>query len=283
MKNILLLTDFSNNAQNAIDYALEFFRDGQHHFFLLNVQKVSNYTTADLMTTSPKLSVYDSIIKNPKAEINDRIDALRIAYANEDYSFKGICDYDNFVNAVSQTIHNKQIDLIVMGTNGATGASEVIFGSNTINVIRHINRPVLAIPENYKFTKPRTILFATHTDEIFNEESLSALRFAISKYNIEVHILLLDKSGDLEMSIAKKNKIDAFFKGYNHSFYSIENVPVDIAIDSFVQIKHADLTAKIINKEVFLKRFFAGSKTDEITYNTRVPLLIMHPKTNTIL
>ncbi len=277
MKNILLLTDFSKNAQNAIEYALAFFRGGQHHFFLLNVQKTSKYTTADLMTASSKISVYDSMIKNPKAAVNHMIDTLRIRYINEDYSFNGICDYDSFVNAVSQTIEKKKIDLIVMGTNGASGASEVVFGSNTINIIRHINRPVLAIPQNYKFTKPRTILFATDTDETFKEKSLRALLYTISKYNTEVYILSLEKSGDLEMSITKKNSIATFFKGYNHSFYSIENIPVDIAIDSFVQIKQVDITAKIINKEVFLKRFFAGSKTDEITYNTRVPLLIMHP------
>ena len=277
MKNILLLTDFSKNAQNAIDYALAFFKGKNHHFFLLNIQKTSNYTTSDLMSASPNTTVYDSVIKNPKAAIIKMIDTMQTAYANENYSFDGVCDYDSFVSAVNQTVKLKKIDVIVMGTNGATGASEVVMGSNTINVIRNVNCPVLAIPEGYKFIDPKTILFATDTDEIFDEKPLSPLIYLISKFNAEVQILSIEKNGDVGTSLAKKNRIDTFFKGYNYSFYSIENVPVDIAIDSFVQIKHVDMTVKIINKESFLKRLFLGSKTDEITYKSRVPLLIIHP------
>ena len=69
MKNILLLTDFSKNAQNAIDYALQFFLGEDLNFYILNVHKSSSYTMGDLMTTSPGSSVYDSIIKNPKAKL----------------------------------------------------------------------------------------------------------------------------------------------------------------------------------------------------------------------
>lgn len=277
MKNILLLTDFSKNAQNAIDYALQFFSGGQHQFFLLNVQKASKYTTLDLMTSSPKTSVFDSIIKNPKAAVEKMVETMKKEYESEAYSFNGICDYDNFVSAVNQTVNLKNIDLIVMGTNGATGAAEVVFGSNTINVIRNVNRPVLVIPEGFKYIQPKTILFATDADEVFKEKALSPLLYIIAKFNAELQILSIEKNGNLDASMAKKNKMDSFFKGVDHSIYSVENVPVDIAIDSYVQIKHVDITAKIINKEVFIKRLFSGSNTDAITYKTRVPLLIIHP------
>ena len=97
------------------------------------------------LSATPNSTVYDSIIKNPKAAIEKMIDSLQSEYIDEQYAFDGICDYDAFISAVSQTVKSKNIDLIVMGTNGATGATEVIFGSNTINVIRNINCPVLAI------------------------------------------------------------------------------------------------------------------------------------------
>jgi len=277
MKNILLLTDFSNNAQNAINYAMEFFKGGTYDFFLLNVHKVSNYTTGDLMTSTASTSIYDSIIKDPKVALNNMIKDLDALYNNEDYSFETICDYDSFVSAVNQTIKLKNIDLIVMGSNGATGAKEVIFGSNTINVIRNVNCPVLVIPQDYKYKALNSIVFATNADEKFSRKPLKPLMHIVSKFNSELNILTLEKDEIINFSKEKKVKMDEFFIGVNHSFYSIENVPTDIAIDSFVQIKQVDLTATIINKESFFKRLVSGSTTDEITYNSRIPLLIMHP------
>jgi len=277
MKNILLLTDFSFNAQNAIDFALQFFKGGTYNFFILNVQKVSNYSTSNLMAASPKSSLYDSIIKNPKETLNKLIVQLKEKFKSEEYTFESICDYDDFVSAVSQTVKSKSIDLIVMGTNGATGAKEVVFGSNTINVIRRVNAPVLVIPQDYKYKVPSSILFTTNCNEKFNEKPLSPLMHIISRFNLELNILTLEDDSTNRIPMDKKVKMDDFFQGINHSFYSIESVPSDIAIDSFVQIKQVDLTAMVIDKESFLKRLISGSKTDEITYKSRVPLLIMHP------
>ena len=75
----------------------------------------------------------------------------------------------------------------------------------------------------------------------------------------------------------KREIIHSYFNGTQHSLYNISNIPADIAIDSFMQIKPADITAKIINKKSFFQRLVSGSSTNEITYKTRVPLLIMHP------
>ncbi len=277
MKNILLLTDFSNNAQNAIDYAMEFFKGDTYHFFLLNVHKVSKYTTGDLMT-SATTSVYDSIIKSPKAALVDITEKLDKNYTNEDYSFESICDYDSFVSAVNQTVNLRNIDLIVMGTNGATGAKEIIFGSNTINVIRNVDCPVLVIPQDYTFVKPTNILFTTEYDELFIKKTLNPLVHIISKHKAELNILTLEKGDTITDSTKnKKDEITAFFKDIKHSFYSIVNVPADVAIDCFVQLKPVSLIAKVISKKSFLNRLLSGSTTDEITYNSRVPLLIMHP------
>jgi len=283
MKNILLLTDFSNNAQNAIDYAMEFFKGSTYNFFLLNVHKVSKYTTGNLMTSIAISSVYDSIIKSPKAALNSMIKKLDDDYKDEDYFFEAICDYDSFVSSVNQTVKLKSIDIIVMGSNGVTGAKEVLFGSNTINVIRNVDCPVLVIPQEYKYKALNSIVFATNADDKFTEKSLKSLMHIISKFNSELNILTLEKDEGIHFSKEKKIKMDDFFKEINHSFYAIENISKDIAIDSFVQIMQVDLTATIINKESFFKRLISGSLTDEIAYNSRVPLLIMHPLNGKII
>lgn len=278
MKNILLLTDFSDNAQNAIEYALQFFKGGKYNFFILNVHKVSKYTTGDLMTSSAGASIYESIIKNPKAALNKMIEKFKKEYLNEDYAYKAVCDYDAFISSVNQTVRLKQIDLIVMGTNGATGAIEVIFGSNTISVIRQVNCPVLVIPQGYKYLDISNILYVTEYKALLKEKTLDPLIQIVAKHKAALDILILSESkiqdDDLDN---KKTKIGSFFKQRKHNFHTIQEVPIDIAMDCFEQIKKVNLIAKIINKKSFLKRLVSGSKTDEITYKSRVPLLLMHP------
>ena len=278
MKNILLLTDFSDNAQNAIDYALQFFKGDAYNFFLLNVHKVSNYTTGDLMKSSANTSVYDSIIKKPKIILGEMIESFNNDYSDEKYIFEPVCDYDSFLSSVNQTIKIKKIDLIIMGTNGTTGAKEVVFGSNTVNVIRNVDCPVLVIPQDYKYIKPTNILYVTEFDESFVEKALNPLMHIIAKHKLELDILILGKEKSNTNSIKnKKAQIADFFKSIKYKFYSINNVSADIAIDCFVQLKPVSLLTKVIGKKSFFNRLFSGSTTDEITYNSRIPLLVMHP------
>ncbi len=273
MKNILLLTDFSKNAQNAIDYALQFFKGARHHFYLLYVHKVSNYTMGNLMASSG--SIYDSIIKDPKAGLKAMIEEFEKRYPTEDYSFEAICDYDSFISAVSQTITLKNINLIVMGTNGATGAKEVLFGSNTLSVIRNINYPVLVIPQGYHYVKPAHILYVIEYKGVFERGSLQPLVEVLAKHHSELDILALTDGELVTDTVA--NEIAAFFMGTPLNFHSISNVKADVAINCFVQLKNIDLIAKVICKETFIKRVLSGSSTHKITYQSSMPLLIMHP------
>ena len=259
MKNILLLTDFSNNSKNALDFALNLFKGGKYHFFILNVQRTSNYTTGELWSANPSSSVYDSIIKNPKDKLAKMVANYEKVFSDETYTFDVICDYDAFISAVNQTVKLKSIDLIVMGTNGATGAKEIVFGSNTIGVIRNVDCPVLVIPQKYKYNRPKKILFATEHDELFIEKSLSPLTYILSKFNAELEILMIENVRSADENRNKKEKIDTFYKSTKHNFYTITDIAADIAIASFVQINKVDLVAKIINKESFLKRLLSKS------------------------
>ena len=166
MKNVLLLTDFSKNAQNAIKYGLSLLKGERLNFTILYVRKVSGYLTGDLMASRATSSVYDSLIKDPKGALQRMIKKLNDDFKDQLYSFESICDHDSFINSVEQVVRSKHIDMIIMGTNGATGAKEVIFGSNTIGIIRNINCPVLVVPEGFSYHSIKKVLFVSESDEL---------------------------------------------------------------------------------------------------------------------
>ncbi|HBY66520.1 MAG TPA: universal stress protein, partial [Flavobacteriaceae bacterium] len=93
MNTILLPTDFSENSKNAIIYALDFFRGQPCTFYFLNVQKVSQYVTADVRSASLKNSLYDAVIADNKKELSSFISAIKKEYENEEYIFHEKLDY----------------------------------------------------------------------------------------------------------------------------------------------------------------------------------------------
>ncbi|AXT58131.1 universal stress protein [Aquimarina sp. AD1] len=276
MKNILLPTDFSENSRNAINYAMRFFENELCTFYILNVQKASLYMTDDLMAAPMNTSVHQSVINTSKEKLNELTKYLQKETTNQKYSFKAITDYDVFTDAIKQAVKSKKIDLIIMGSNGATGAREVVFGSNTLNVIRKVDCPVLVIPQGYVFENLKTVLYTLDDNDHFNTEGMDPLVDTVVKYKSSLRILKIKEDDTVTIAeFEDKKQLKDFFKNINHTFHSITNVPSALAIDSFVQIMNIDMNAMFIQKETFIERFFYGSEASKISYRTRVPLLIM--------
>ncbi|EDP70413.1 universal stress protein [Flavobacteriales bacterium ALC-1] len=276
MKNILLLTDFSENSINAIHYAVNLFKNESCTFCILHVKSSSSFAMDDMMTAGNE-SVYSSIIKDAKAQLNSIKVELNNAYKTEKLQFETIIDYDNLTDSINQVIKSKTIDLIVMGTNGVTGAKEVIFGSNTINVIRKVDCNTLVIPEGYKFKKPKAVLLPLDSFDSLSGKAFSdALKF-IKVNNSTLHILRINPNG-IEPDTQSKDfeHIDFHLKDITNTYNVVNNVPMHFAVSSYIQTNAIDLSILIEQKESIFERFFMGSSTTKIGNHLKAPLLVFH-------
>ena len=274
MKNILLLTDFSENSINALRYALQLFDGKKYHFFLLNVQSSSSFVTDDLIAAGNK-SIYDSIVTTTKDELEVLIQKLKTEFKIE--SIEPIVDYDVLTDAISQIIVVKAIDLVVMGTNGVTGASEVLFGSNTINVIRKVDCPTLVIPKGFTYRKPNEILLPLDLSDALSGNAFNQVVNFTRTYGKKLHFLRIKPNDEdcLEENNDKKN-IEAALNDLDNEYHIIKDIPMAHAVDSYIQSHQIDLTTLLVQNETLFERFFMGSPTTKISHNLRVPLLVFH-------
>lgn len=278
MKNILLPTDFSVHAQNAIDYALKFFKNELCTFYILHVEKAGNYTTDDLMAAPANATVHQSVLKSARKKLYKTVSKLKEENTDSDFFFKALIDYDHFTDAIAQAVTAHKIDLIIMGSNGATGALEVLLGSNTIQVIRNINCPVLIVPQFFSYKNIHSVLYALDYDDAFNAENTELLTDILYRHKASIKILRVKEIEEISISeFEEKQAMKKYFQDFIHSFYSITNVPTADAINSFVQILNVDLTVMVLEPETFLERFISGSSVSKINYSSLVPLLILHP------
>ena len=272
MKNILLLTDFSDNANNAIHYAMQLFAEDSCNFYLMHVHKISSFTSDDLMR-SPKNSIYQSITQEPKKKLNTIAEALKNTYHNANHSFNIHVDFDVFIDAIKQTVKNKNIDFIVMGTNGITGAKEVFLGSNTIHVIRHVNCKTLIIPEAYQFKPIKEILLPlTPKNHIENKPFTELLEF-METYLLHLHVLRINPNNkDNEFQLKDKSILSII----DCKYHNVNNVPINFAIASYLQTNTVDFISLFAEKEGFLDRIFSKSETRIDTSKINKPILVLH-------
>jgi len=279
MITILLPTDFSENSKNAIRYALDFFHGKKCTFYFFNVQKISEYVTAEVFSSSPKNFIYDAVISDNKEMLNSLMHSFKEVYKSEDYTFHSKVDFDTITDAITQTVSLYNIDLIIMGTNGATSTKEVLFGSNTLNVVRQVETcTVLTIPENYTYKKVESILFSLHEEDILKKEKLKPL-FNLMAVQEQPHLQILNIEYDAikDPDTIENEHIQSTFKNGDYTFHSLTNIPTPFAINAFVQLFNVSLHAMFLEKESLLERFIFGSETSKISYGSRIPLLVMHP------
>ena len=279
MKRILLPTDFSKNSLNAIRYAMAFFKKSEIDFYVLNVQKTSDYTTSDLMSRSSGTSIYRAVLDDNKKSLQKFIEKLKQECIGEKYTFHSLVDFDVFTDAIQQAVTSKKIDLIIMGTNGATGAKEVLFGSNTLNVIRKVDCPLIAVPENYKFKHIQQILLTLNYQEV-STPSIAPLLDVLKLYKAALKVLDIKEEIIQVTSAETQASLKDLLGKLSYEYFTLTGIPSPIAINAFEQLFPIDLHAIIIKQKSFLDRFVFGNETSTISYNSRVPLLIMHLETN---
>ncbi|HNP68888.1 MAG TPA: universal stress protein [Aequorivita sp.] len=274
MKNILLPTDFSKNSKNAIKYALKFFKGEKCTFHILNSQKPSGYITADVLYGAPGTSVYEGILNDNKKELEKMVQFCKSISEGEDFTFVPKVDFDNIVDAVNQAVALNNIELIIMGSNGATGAAEVIFGSNTLKIIRNVDCPVIVIPEGFAFEKIKSVLLSLNYQYDVANKSLKIISEIVNKHNASLKILEIEEES-IELS-SQRNHTEEVFKEIGFERFSIKNIPASMAINAFEQLIPVQLHAMIVERKSFFDRFIFGSETSKINYGSLVPLLVLH-------
>ncbi|NNK75073.1 MAG: universal stress protein, partial [Maribacter sp.] len=190
MKNILLPTDFSENAWNATKYAIELFKDEECVFHLLNTYTPAIANSRFMATSLSGGQLEDGVRNNSEHGLKKVLNKINKTYQNPRHSFKTISSFSLLVDEIKEIVEDKGIDLIVTGTKGASGLDEVFMGSNTVRIIKSIkNSPVLAIPQFFKYQRPSEIAFATDFNRFYSQSELQPMIDLAHTFNATIRIV----------------------------------------------------------------------------------------------
>ena len=274
--NILLPTDFSKNSGNAISYAMELFKNEKCNFFFLHTYTPSFYRM-DYMLGGPMFSaIPDSGVDISLAGLEKTLEDVKKSYKNPNHSYNIISAFNTLTDEINEVTIEKEIDMVVMGTQGATGAKEIFLGSNTVYVLRKAIAPVLVIPENYTFQKIEKILLPSDYLTNYKDNELSTAIKMVKMNKAKLIVLHVKEEYDLTAS-QDENKMALYRRldGLSTTLTELKGSLMPNAILNYVQKNGIDLLMMMNRKHSFFERIFEKQNVDQIGFHIKIPFLVI--------
>ena len=269
MKKILVPTDFSPNAQNAFVYALELAKEFEAEVILLNTYSIP-YSGSTVM-----VDITDVLKEEAWKELEKQMETARLQYPSVHVT--PAAEYGSAADVITAAVDNFGIDFIIMGTKGAHGIKGTIFGSITSAVMKKVDIPVLAVPEDFEYKKPKSVLYPTDLSGGYGDH-FKALKSILEKFQSELTIL--NVSEDAAELNQEKIKAD-FTKEHQelltgtHEFVFVQDDEVEEGIVTHIVNNPCDLMVTVAHHYGIFERLMHRSMVRRLTLHSTVPLLIV--------
>jgi nucleotide-binding universal stress UspA family protein len=271
MKNIIVATDYSKNANNAVIYAAELARVANARLVLLNAY---NLSVPGSNTILP-VSIIDTAIKNNQARLKEIADSIAKTYG---ISVDHIARVANLKEELDYQAEHLHADLIIMGISRIYEDS--IFNSAAISIMRHSKYPVLVVPEDASFKGISTILFAYDPACISSANKLLLLKEIATLFNAQVHVYHIEKNKSHVTAIMEENGKSAFDVGsvlteVDCSYKDIHYDDIVGGIKEEIENTNANLLLMVPHKYGFFESIIYKSKTGVLAKKVHIPLLTL--------
>ncbi|WP_150451464.1 universal stress protein [Arenibacter lacus] len=275
MVRILLPTDFSDNSFQAIQYALKLYKEAECTFFLLHTYTPAVYQTEYLLGSPGQIGLGDVLQESSMSQLEEL--KRKLDNKNPKHHFIVHSAFNTLVGEISVMIDAENIDLIVMGTQGATGLQEILLGTNTVHVIKQAKCPVIAVPPNFEYEAPKEILFPTDYEISYDMERMEPLLALVQKYNSRINVLHVRASYELN-PLQEKNKaqLEGLLKD-TALFHEVPDSEIITAINQFQDKNRTNLLVMMQNKHSFIERMFLEPVIKKIGFHITIPFMVFPP------
>lgn len=274
MKTIIIPTDFSPTATNALHYGIDMARAVNASLLLFHVYQVPvSYSDVPIILVS---------VDELKKSSEERLELLKkevehiTSGALKVYTETAM---GNVTDELEKLAGKIRPFAIVMGSRGSTGIERVLFGSTTLSAIRHLNWPVICVPPGKTFGSGiKKIGFACDFRDIVETTPAEAIKQLVKEFGAEMHVLNVDyhdkhfTPGTPEQSALLHTMLEETKPVYHF----IEHRDIEDGINEFAEKNNLDLLITIPKKHKLLDAFFKHSSTRQLLFQSHVPVMCMH-------
>ncbi|MBS1556666.1 MAG: universal stress protein [Bacteroidetes bacterium] len=271
MKRILVPCDFSDPAVQAFKFAVELALKSRGEIYLLNVVEVPVMHETVLM---PTLYFEQSLMNEMKEAAGKKFQKMKDKWAGEGVTVSTYVEFGSIITTIRQFIDEKKIDLVVMGTHGATGAREFLIGSNTEKIVRTSSVPVIAIKKSTKLSNIKSIVFPNDLS-LENEHLTLKVKELQNFFKATLHIVYINSPAFFQRDVETKVKLKDFAKRFMLKDYTLNvfnDVDQENGVNNFTKEVKGDLIAMATHGRRGISHLVSGSIAEDVVNHVDCPI-----------
>jgi nucleotide-binding universal stress UspA family protein len=272
MKKILVAIDFTPASRNAAEYAAALAKSFQAGLYLLHVflePAPANEIPARWMLAESELQ-----------KENDARMQKEVSYLKEKYgvAVSGSTQVGFTAETINSEAKEQHSDLIVMGMQREAGSR--IFGSNVITTVRKAKTPVLVVPQGASFTPPTHIVLTSDFREVQAASCWTLLYKLVETFDAALQVLHVQPTGSSgnEIEVPGKEQLQQILSKCSYQYQRINDADVTHGVFNFIESHPTDLLVMVAHRHNLLERTFGNIHTRTMSYETKLPLLILEDK-----
>lgn len=270
MKRILVPTDFSQYAEYALKVAAQIAKQNNSEIYLLHMLELpfQEVDVAGGYGEPPEALFYKKLAEK-------QFDAFLDKPYLKDVVIHETVKADITFSEIKDACRENDIDIIIMGSHGASGIKEMFIGSNAEKVVRNSDVPVLVIKNDHDNFKINDFVFASDFKNDNKETYKQAVEFAQS-FDANVHLLMVNTPNNFTTTAKAKTRINDFikdvdFKDYTVTIYNDESVEKGIL--NFSKEVDADIIGISTHGRQGIAHFFNGSISEDLVNHANRPVI----------
>ncbi len=282
MKKVLVPVDFSSASEHAMNFASEICKLTGGEVTLLHILEspYSGFSVAGEMDLGSMQMFYQGEFIRA---VHDKLEDWRLRLEEGGTPVVAKMKEGHAFQNISKTIAEVDADLVVMGSNGASGLKEIFVGSNAAKTVRHAKCPVIVIKQETHVEDLKSLVFATDTSH--EQESVVDEVKQIQKLlDVNLHVLKVKTPYNWLKESQMKAQLDHFsdrneFEEYSTSFIDADFV--DEGALKFAEEQNAGMVLIGTHGRTGLGHLIGGSISESIVNESKIPVMVMKLKEDT--
>jgi|26BtaG_2_1085354.scaffolds.fasta_scaffold00003_215 nucleotide-binding universal stress UspA family protein len=278
MKRILVPTDFSNNAYSALVYASKLYAGESVQFTILHSFESQLSHLASRVDVGRSDDMISKLYKQSDEDGEKLLEKLKMDFQKDSHTYEVVSTPTSLQKSINTLVATEDVDLVVMGSKGRTGAEEVLMGSTTIKITETlVGCPLLIVPYEVYFTIPLEIAFSSDFNEFYSLSKLKPITRLVRHFRSKINIVSVGKESDLTME--QRENLERFIDDlseYDTEFHFLsKNESISKTLHDFIDSRNIDLFSLIYHKHAFLKKLFREPVVSRVGKHSHVPTLVI--------
>ncbi|MCK8522462.1 universal stress protein [Aquimarina sp. D1M17] len=272
MKNILVPTDFSEQAESALKVAAQIARKNNASIYLLHILELPMHLT-DLMASGAPAAAPEAIFFMKQA--HSKFEEMMKKDYLIDLEIIETVSFEDIHTGINEASEKNNVDIIVMGSHGSTGFEELFIGSNAEKVVRTSKKPVLVIKEDCELFDIEDFVYATNFDDEDKPCLLAANDFS-KTISAKLHLVWINTANGFKTTYETEEKMNKMIAGLGIENYTL-NIYNDITVEKGILNFAGSVNAGMIGISTHGRRgishFINGSLGEDVVNHAKRPVL----------